>query len=433
MGVSADRGTARLLACVLAMVMVACAVIAVIPGENVQGAEESTPMTSTEFLALAKDGKIVLEENVSVDGKIEIGSDVDIDLNGFTITTSALIITAEVNITDGSESGTGKIVKNSGNATTSVMEVGDKGVLTMTGGSIDTTGNLWYGVYAQSGSNVTLDGTTINSTLSCVSGNGLENGAVVKLTNVDFTSEMVAAVFFPSTESLTVTGGSFTGATGFDIRAGTVTITGAEITVDLTNPDWTGTSGPSAFGMGVAVFDHASYGSDVDVTVSGCTISNAVYDYYVGGLNLAKGNANEDSTTAGYGPEGFDDSTLGEKYTYNDTITLEIPGYSFSSTYGYQFVANDVTETSFTVPEGIVINGTVSFVEGESFTVSNVKAAGEDGLTISKGSIVLTGEMTAAEAQEQIDVAVATGETPSASAPPTVRSPRCAPPAGRPP
>ena len=167
MGVSADRGTARLLACVLAMVMVACAVIAVIPGENVQGAEESTPMTSTEFLALAnEDDKIVLDKNVTVDGKIEIGSDVDIDLNGFTITTSALIITAEVNITDGSESGTGKIVKNSGNATTSVMEVGDKGVLTMTGGSIDTTGNLWYGVYAQSGSNVTLDGTTINSTLS---------------------------------------------------------------------------------------------------------------------------------------------------------------------------------------------------------------------------------------------------------------------------
>ena len=408
MGVSADRGTARLLACVLAMVMVACAVIAVIPGENVQGAEESTPMTSTEFLALAnEDDKIVLDKNVTVDGKIEIGSDVDIDLNGFTITTSALIITAEVNITDGSESGTGKIVKNSGNATTSVMEVGDKGVLTMTGGSIDTTGNLWYGVYAQSGSNVTLDGTTINSTLSCVSGNGLENGAVVKLTNVDFTSEMVAAVFFPSTQSLTVTGGSFTGATGFDIRAGTVvTITGAEITIDLTNPDWTGTSGPSAFGMGVAVFDHKSYGPDIDVTVSGCTINNAVYDYYVGGLNLAAGNAAMDADKAGVGPAGFDASKVAEKYTFNDTIKMSIPGFTFNSTAGqagYQFAAVDATASSFTVPAGWVVSGTASFDKDSSATVELL--AGNGGLTFSKGSVEISGIMTAAEVAAKISSA----------------------------
>ena len=411
MGVSADRGTARLLACVLAMVMVACAVIAVIPGENVQGAEESTSMTSTEFLALAnEDDKIVLDKNVTVDGKIEIGSDVDIDLNGFTITTSALIITAEVNITDGSESGTGKIVKNSGNATTSVMEVGDKGVLTMTGGSIDTTGNLWYGVYAQSGSNVTLDGTTINSTLSCVSGNGLENGAVVKLTNVDFTSEMVAAVFFPSTQSLTVTGGSFTGATGFDIRAGTVvTITGAEITIDLTNPDWTGTSGPSAFGMGVAVFDHASYGSNIDVTVSGCTINNAVYDYYVGGLNLAAGNAAMDADKAGVGAAGFDASKVAEEHTFNDTIKMSIPGFTFNSTAGqagYQFAAVDATASSFTVPAGWVVSGTASFDKDSSANVTLL--AGNGGLTFTKGSVEISGIMTAAEVAAEISSA--TGE-----------------------
>ena len=412
MGVSADRGTARLLACVLAMVMVACAVIAVIPGENVQGAEESTSMTSTEFLALAnEDDKIVLDKNVTVDGKIEIGSDVVIDLNGFTITTRALIITAEVNISDGSESGTGKIVKNSGNATTSVMEVGDKGVLTMTGGSIDTTGNLWYGVYAMTGSSVELNDTTISAKYSCVSGNGTQNNAVVELNDVACVSEMTAAVFFPSTNALTVIGGTFTGTTGFDIRAGIVTIDNATINIDLTNPDWTGTSGPSAFGMGVAVFDHSSYGDNIEVTVSGCTINNAVYDYYVGGLNLAAGNAAMDSTTAGVGPAGFDGSNLGKKYTYNDTITLNIPGYSFSSKCGYQFIANDVDGTSFTVPAGIVVDGTVSFEEGVSVTISNVKASGEDGLTISQGSVVLTGEMTAAEAAEQIQIGIATGET----------------------
>ena len=47
MGVSADRGTARLLACVLAMVMVACAVIAVAPGVNAaDGTVETAPALS---------------------------------------------------------------------------------------------------------------------------------------------------------------------------------------------------------------------------------------------------------------------------------------------------------------------------------------------------------------------------------------------------
>ena len=409
MGVSADRGTARLLACVLAMVMVACAVIAVIPGENVQGAEESTSMTSEEFLALAKDGKIVLEENVTVDGKIDISSAVDIDLNGFTITTSALSITAEVNIIDGSESGTGKIVKNSGDDATSVMEVGENGVLTMTGGSIDTTGGLWYGVYAMTGSEVTLDGTTVDATLSCVSGNGIDNNATVVLKNVDFTTEMVAAVFFPSTESLTVTGGSFTGATGFDIRAGTVTITGAEITVDLTNPDWTGTSGPSAFGMGVAVFDHKNYGTNIVATVSGCTINNAVYDYYVGGLNLAAGNAAMDADKAGVGPAGFDASKVADEYTFIDTIKMSIPGFTFNSTAdqaGYQFAAVDATASSFTVPAGWVVAGTASFDKDSSANVTLL--AGNGGLTFTKGSVEISGIMTAAEVAAEISSA--TGE-----------------------
>ena len=292
------------------------------------------------------------------------------------------------------------------------MEVGGNGVLIMTGGSIDTTGGLWYGVYAQSGSEVTLDGTTINATLSCVSGNGLEKGAVVELNDVDFTSEMVAAVFFPSTQSLTVTGGSFTGATGFDIRAGTVKITGAEITIDLTNPDWTGTSGPSSFGMGVAVFDHASYSGDIDVTVSGCTINNAVYDYYVGGLNLAAGNAAMDADTAGVGSAGFDASKVADEHKFEDTIEMRIPGFAFKSAagqVGYQFAAVDATDSSFTVPAGWVVSGIASFDKDSSASSAKVLLfAGNGGLTFSKGSVEISGIMTAAEVAAEISSA--TGE-----------------------
>ena len=393
----------KLLAVAVVMAMVACALVAFMPTADAADVSETKPATE---LPTAVDGIITLDNDVELSEKLMLSENVTIDLAGYDISVPGINITAEVTI-----NGAGTITKSSGNAASSAIEVDNGGVLVMNDGNIDASNGGWYGVYAMTGSSVELNDTTISAMYSCVSGNGTQNNAVVELNDVTCVSEMTAAVFFPSTNALTVTGGTFTGTTGFDIRAGIVTIENATINIDLTNPDWTGTSGPSAFGMGVAVFDHSSYGDNIEVTVSGCTINNAVYDYYVGGLNLAAGNAAMDSSTAGVGPEGFDGSKLGEKYTYNDTITLDIPGYSFSSECGYQFIANDVDGTSFTVPAGIVVDGTVSFEEGISVTISNVKAAGEDGLTISQGSVVLTGEMTAAEAAEQIQIGIAAGET----------------------
>ena len=74
MGVSADRGTARLLACVLAMVMVACAVIAVIPGENV--AADSVP-SAPEGKELTGEIEIATAESLldkAAEGVIYVGS-----------------------------------------------------------------------------------------------------------------------------------------------------------------------------------------------------------------------------------------------------------------------------------------------------------------------------------------------------------------------
>ena len=398
----------KLLAVAVVLAMVACALVAFMPATN--AADTTETVADTEMPA-AVYGVITLDNNVELSSMLNLTEDVTIDLAGFTLSVQGINVSAKVIINDSSFDGTGTILKSSGSAATAAIEIDDGGILVVNGVNIDASNGDWYGVYAMTGSSVELNGTEISAKYSCISGNGTNNNANIELNDVVCDSTMTAAVFFPSTEKLIVNGGKFTGNSGFDIRAGTVTINNATINIDLTEEDWTGTSGPSAFGMGVAVFDHSVYGDVIDVTVSGCTINDAVYDYYVGGLNLAEGNANMDSSTAGYGPDGFDDSSLGEKYTYDDAITLKIPGYSFDSKCGYQFVANNVTGTSFTVPSGIVIDGTVSFVDGETFTVSNVKAAGEYGLTISQGSIVLTGEMTAAEAQEQIDVAVATGET----------------------
>lgn len=226
----------KLLAVAVVLAMVACALMAFMPTVDAADVSETTPATE---LPTAVDGIITLDNDVELSEILMLSENVTIDLAGYDISVPGINITAEVTI-----KGTGNIIKSSGNAASSAIEVDNGGVLVMNGGNIDASNGGWYGVYAMTGSSVELNDTTISAKYSCVSGNGTQNNAVVELNDVTCVSEMTAAVFFPSTNALTVTGGTFTGTTGFDIRAGIVTIENATINIDLTNPDWTGTSAP---------------------------------------------------------------------------------------------------------------------------------------------------------------------------------------------
>lgn len=182
-----------------------------------------------------------------------------------------------------------------------------------------------YGIYCMTKSTVEIVDAAIVTGLSAVSGNGENNNSIVTIHGGSFKSTTSAAVFFPSTKSLTVTGGEFFGKTGFDIRAGTVSIQNVEITLDQNDDiDKTGPSGPSSWGMGIAIIDNGNYAPDSeinvaikDVYVSYSLVDNEnstnpakYYDIYVGDLNL--------------GENGVFKAEFGKTYEAKHNVTLTI-------------------------------------------------------------------------------------------------------------
>ena len=152
-----------------------------------------------------------------------------------------------------------------------------------------------------------------NGTIATRPGNSC--GSTIQIESGQYTSTETAAIFFPGGDTLTVTGGTFTGKTGFDIRSGTVTITGATINVFGSPSEIKEEKvGPTPWGMGIAVFNMNSYGQNVDgtytelnVTVT-ATINNAVYNAYIGDYKIVE---NGDATST---KDIFGVTKIGETY-----------------------------------------------------------------------------------------------------------------------
>ena len=159
-----------------------------------------------------------------------------------------------------------------------------------------------YGVVVFGKANLTVNDSNITAVSSAVSTNGNTAnvgsnscGSKITITEGQYTSTNAAAIYFPGGDTLTVTGGTFTGKTGFDIRSGTVTIDDATINVfgipseSKLNAEGKMEDGPTSWGMGIAVFNMGSYGQDVkgdytelNIKIANTPINNAVYNVYVG-------------------------------------------------------------------------------------------------------------------------------------------------------
>lgn len=281
-------------------------------------------LDSLEFLGSDAIIDIVLNHDYEVTSVVPKDSAVTLDLNGHEISTT----------------GTKSVISIDNGGTLKIKDSGSGGSIVYSGGSvtgaITTKGELnlekcilhsvAYGVYvADSGSLNSCTGVSITATYSAISGNGTQTGANIIITGGVYTSETTASIFFPSTTSLKVTGGTFIGKTGFDIRAGTVEIFNATIKVDRNGTiDSTGSSGPSSWGMGIAVFDHSSYStsvSEIKISVNDVGIEGAIYDIYIGGFKRNSGTSS------------FDDTVLSETYTAKHSVSVKIDDKTiFSST-----------------------------------------------------------------------------------------------------
>ena len=208
-----------------------------------------------------------------------------------------------------------------------------------------------------------------------------------------------------------ITGGTISGLNGVEIRAGIVNISGATIkaTGKATNEKTEG-DGPLSYGMAVAIIDAAypAANDGIAVTIGANTVLNgALYDVYVGDRN---------GTDEGGRTGNFNESNIGEStWSVNDNIDLTIAGLSMSfakDNKSYRFVASDITNTSFTIKDGTVFNGDISYEDNGTKTATVVAKAGTAGLTITKGSVVISGDIitgsgTAGEVEAAISAATA--------------------------
>lgn len=127
-----------------------------------------------------------------------------------------------------------------------------------------------------------LDGVVIKTNGFAISGNGSSHDTDITISGGEITATDATAIYHPQSGKMNITGGTITGLTGIEIRAGEVEVSG-----DTTKIVGTGTSfengangnGTTTTGAGIAVVQHTTK-LDTKLTVKGGDISgyHAIYE-----------------------------------------------------------------------------------------------------------------------------------------------------------
>ena len=257
--------------------------------ENVEVIED-TQDANLETV-LAKGGTYILPADITLTKPLVVsGSDVTIDLNGYTITAtnsvnSNIQVTGKLTLKD--TKGTGKIVadKDFTSGTTGysyglIMVNGENALMIMEGGTIyavrdDPANKGQYGVTVDNGGDFTMKGGKIEAGWYAVSGNGYNNtqNSVITIEGGELISTADYAIYLPQSGTTTIKGGKVNGAAGgVAIQRGTLNIVGGEIL--STDEGNTGTWSDGTGGLGNSALIIAGKYGDCTVNISGGTISS---------------------------------------------------------------------------------------------------------------------------------------------------------------
>ena len=234
----------------------------------------ATPVTTEGELkaALAAGGDIVLGANITIENTtgtsdwavVGYGKTVTLDLAGYTITRTAndtlgaIRVLGELIVNDSSANKTGGI---SGGDYAIVVGwkgyEGDGAKLTINGGTFTGGYAITGNGTVPTGNNKTNWGTEITI-----------NGGIITGTDV--------GIYHPQVGTLTINGGTISGATGVEVRGGTLEITGGDISATSnTYSSVANGNGATSTGVAVAVAQHTTK-QDINVTISGGELSGVM-------------------------------------------------------------------------------------------------------------------------------------------------------------
>ena len=388
--------------------------------ESCEGLEDCAIVTNTEELK----AKVLIGESFELTADVRTGADMELYLNDYTITSdgwSIINVDGELTIYAGEN---GRIEETGGTYAplyvynNTVMKSGtidaagltvsvyyDTGLFTMEGGTItggsntattinvgngakmvmndgQINGDTW-GVSVFKDAEFEMNGGTIDIASNDgigVSGNGSASGnnegTNAKLTlNAGVINSGDLGVYAPQINGQTVLGDSLeinAGKCGVEIRAGELTVEGAEINVDPEatyefNPNG---SGSTASGVGIAVAQHTT---KQEITVN---VNDGVFTAPVA---FAEGN-----------PQHNPDEDIAK-------VNLAITGGDFLATNGDPIVASEDVEEFITgghynkVPDNgnYVANGYDVYPDGEMYVVDRSPAAYQGGdIFLQKGESI---------------------------------------------
>lgn len=180
-------------------------------------------LSALGYLADGANVTVKLAADTTVDAIIPINRNVNLDLNGKTLTT----IECGLSVVDGatltvSDSRTGGKLTSSGTPIR-VDGTGSKAIINS--GIIESTND--YGIYALNDGAIIVNGGTVTSKDAALSGNNTTGNMNFEINGGTLTAEQGPAIYMPGQGKLTVTNGTLNG--GISLRMGQVNISGGTI------------------------------------------------------------------------------------------------------------------------------------------------------------------------------------------------------------
>ena len=180
-------------------------------------------LSALGYLASGATVTVKLAADTTVDAIIPINRNVNLDLNGKTLTT----IECGLSVVDGatltvSDSRTGGKLTSSGTPIR-VDGTGSKAIINS--GIIESTND--YGIYALNDGAIIVNGGTVTSKDAALSGNNTTGNMNFEINGGTLTAEQGPAIYMPGQGKLTVTNGTLNG--GISLRMGQVNISGGTI------------------------------------------------------------------------------------------------------------------------------------------------------------------------------------------------------------
>lgn len=345
-----------------------------------------------------KDG---VEVTISLDktgGALEITADDSVDTL-FKVTNGRLVIDGVGRITGNVD--VFYLVGNTvtgGEATKAELEIGE---------DVEVISNTSNGVYLiGNGAKVDVYGRVVtNSTkYAAIQGNGSEPTDTVDKGNTEINiyegAEVIAnydmAIYHPQYGTVNVTGGTITGTTGIEMRAGVLMVTGGKITGTATpSSSIANGNGSTTLGAGIAVAQHTTK-NDIVVAILGGTVEghSAVYESNPQGNDVSDTNkvlvAIVDGTfnAINGGTEAVhnetDSSVMVVGGTYNTEIAeelltedskLEKVNGSYAVKTAWNITVEDTENGTVTAPEKVYPGETVKLdIEAkEGYKVASIK------------------------------------------------------------